>query len=270
MNYEQREEHQCTAWNFFVKDIGKQLKYRENNPIYVNRNDVAMFGSSMKGDLARISNFSATAPFSVPSIPGFTFNSAEAAWVSRRVHEADRHRFAVGGDLSTLEEGAAKVFDKDPDKKVIYWGPKKTGKPAMLGIIPKMAVNPKRMKKLGLTPSIEYSEEHRSQEHIDEIIVPHFFEILVAKYSNDKKMLAALLQTEDKHLVEFSRGAERETNKGRPPLWTGYVSTTQLDAHGRGKLCGNNLQGEIQMMVRSYFASKVDKPHSCPVKCEVS
>ena len=227
--------------------MGRRVK-----PLYLcKEGDVHYFGSRSKNAL--LSNFAqAENPFEIPSMPGLEWTNSEAAWMAHRVQESDRHRFARGGDLSTLEEGAPMVFEKDEvEKKKRTWGPTAKGKPAMPGVIAKMAVKPGRMEKLGLSAG-EGKPDLDTDAYIDQVAVPRFGEILVNKYRKNPKMLSALLATGDKHLVEFNKGAERQ-GEANPPLWTGLVSKTQVDDQGRGKLCGDNLQGEIQMLLRDFF-----------------
>ena len=263
MKHQPREEddHHTTTKAFMEflrlrpRSVGKRVMGHREEPLYLDKEkDVHYFGSRSKMPGALLSNFAeAKNPFETPSMPGRKFTNSEAAWMVYRVHESDRDRFARGGDLSTLEEGAPKVFDKDVEKKKGTWGPqKKTGKPAMPGVIAKMAVKEKRMKKLGLTPG-EGKPDLDTDAYIDQVAVPRFGEILVNKYGKNPEMLSALLATGDKHLVEFNKGAERNERKANPPLWTGLISTTQVDDQGRGKLCGDNLQGEIQMLIRAFF-----------------
>ena len=64
----------------------------------------------------------------------------------------------------------------------------------------------------------------------------------MAKYLANPEWLEILLATGDKQLVEFDRGAGRETRAGRPPRWTGLVQN--------GVVLGGNLQGRIQEIVR--------------------
>ena len=71
-----------------------------------------------------------------------------------------------------------------------------------------------------------------------------FLDILMAKYRACASARSQLLATAGHHLVEFSRAAERDTKKGKPPLWTGLVSKND------NMLYGHNMQGELQMRVR--------------------
>ena len=198
---------------------------------------------------------------------GHTWTTSEHAYQASKFEADDWSRFAEGGDLSTLDglrsvvdtyRNAAKrvthrLLDRPEDdpvrkelidklaiqerlikKKKTHWSKKKT-RPAMPGIVAKMASNPKRAKTLGLTMLgwIETNEDDLSS-----IFLP----ILREKYKHNPDLTAALLGTGDALLVEFDRGAVRETAAGRPPLWTGQIQN--------GVLYGCNLMGRLQMEVR--------------------
>lgn len=171
------------------------------------------------------------------------WNSSEAAYACwLRVDKLDWHRFAVGGDLSDLKTGIALLFPENVvAKKIKHYGSKCSGmKPEMIGIIPKLATKQKYAKKIGLrlTPRDEAKCEEK-------LLFDIFVEILIEKYTHNPGFRDVLLSTRGKKLIEFDRGAVRETAKGRPPLWTGQIK--------EGVMYGRNLQGDIQEHVRSLF-----------------
>ena len=197
------------------------------------------FGSSTK--LGELSNFARCPnPFRWKN---HLWNSSEAAYACwLRVDPVDWHRFAVGGDLSDLETGIALLFPQDVvAKKIKHYGAKCGGtKPEMIGIIPKLATKEKYGKKIGLR--LTAREEAKCEKSV---LFEIFVEILIEKYTHNPQFRDVLLSTRGKKLIEFDRGAVRETAKGRPPLWTGQVK--------EGVMYGLNLQGEIQEHVRSLF-----------------
>lgn len=161
-----------------------------------------------------------------------------------RVDEQDRDRFAEGGDLASMETGMALVADKKDDvaKKIKHWSAK-GNRPAMPGIVAKMAVHPKRAKRLGITLR-KLKDDPRDMVEIKSI----FKAALLSKYRRNPLLRHRLLSTGDATLVEFDRGARRECEAGRPPLWTGMVKD--------GVLYGQNLMGNMMMEVRDELAAE--------------
>ena len=203
-----------------------------------NGQRVVYFGSGCMAPACCLSNF-ARCP--IPFLwKGLLWNSSEAAYCCwRRLERKDWDHFAVGGKLCELESGIPLIFpQKDWDKKQKHYGAKTTGKPDMVGILPKMAMKRDVAKKLGLELK-DYDHETDS----DQLLIDTFVEILMCKYLANPKWMDVLLATEGKQLVEFDRGAGRETLAGRPPRWTGIVKG--------GVVLGGNLQGRIQEIVRA-------------------
>jgi len=202
------------------------------------------FGSSSK--CGELSNFAlCPIPFEYKGSDGQTrkFHTSEHAYQSERFREG-MHRFAVGGDLSTLKSGIPLVFRAhDVQKKLKHYGPKASGRPSMDGIVAKMAVKPAiANERLKMTLKSEACE---TTETIDvDSIGAMFIEILLSKYRTNPTYKARLLETGDSHLIETGRLVEKRAREGNPPLWTGYVSKVD------GVLYGSNFQGEIQMKVR--------------------
>ena len=147
----------------------------------------------------------------------------------------------MGGELSSIA-GLERVFPEDlVNKKKKFYGPTKTGKPAMIGIIAKMAVKPDVVKKMNLPIELKTASE---KEHSVDEVSNLFLDILEAKYKANPRFFQILKNTSNKLLIEFSRGAQRETLQGSPPLWSGMIGKDD------GKMYGLNLQGIIHMKVR--------------------
>lgn len=200
--------------------------------------EFSYFGSAMSANVSRLSNF-AKMPVTIEDV---TFPSSEHAFQALlRVHPDDFERFSVDGDLGSLESGIPIVFKaSEVERKMKHYGAKRNGKPAMVGIVAKMAVKPDCAKKIGLRLTSPKEDVHSFEEMGD-----LFLKILSAKYAQNAPALEQLLRTGDTHLVEFNRGAVRDQKAGRCPLWTGQVHD--------GTLVGMNFQGELQMMIRASF-----------------
>ena len=105
----------------------------------------------------------------------------------------------------------------------------------MVGIVAKMASNPSRAQRLGLRMLPKQAETADRIPEMTEL----FKRGLHAKFAQNPEMRAALLCTGNKQLVEFGRGAGRETKAGRPPLWNG------LWDKDTNEIVGRNLMGQI-------------------------
>ena len=170
---------------------------------------------------------------------GKVYPSSEHAYQSRKFIETDRHRFEVGGDLASFD--AFTLFYKEPyaTKKGGFWSNTYQGKrPAMVGIVAKLASHPDRAKKLGLTMRW-HDETQRSEESLSSF----FTDILKCKYAQNPDFYAVLTATGDTKLVEFGRDAGHKTAAGNPPLWTGLVKEDEV--------LGKNLMGRIMEGVRA-------------------
>ena len=194
------------------------------------------FGSGMSATRAFLSNFAE----SRVTVRDVTFPSSEHAFQALlRVHPDHIKKLSVDGELGSFERGIKRVFRaSEVARKLKHYGSKQNGKPAMVGIVAKMAIKPECAKKIGLR-LLSPKEDAHSFEEMGNL----FLEILAAKYAQNAVALQQLLDTQDKHLVEFNRGAVREHKAGRCPLWTGQVCD--------GRLIGMNFQGELQMMIRA-------------------
>ena len=171
------------------------------------------------------------------------FPSSEHAYQAIQKFEPEEwRRFECGGQFATLE-GLGHFYKSDAFiKKLRYWG-----KDQMVGIVPKMVSAPKRAKSLKLRMrACNPDAEHM---HLS-AIKPLFKRILLAKYRQNAHHRAKLLETNNKYLIEFGKGAKRETDAGRTPLWTGLVKD--------GSLYGKNLMGELLMEVRDVIRSECD------------
>ena len=145
------------------------------------------FGSGAK--CGELSNFAeVVTPFVCRSM---LWKSSEHAFQAiLRVEESQWSRFAVKGDLSDLE-GLKLVFkEKELKKKKKHYGPKKNGKPAMIGIVAKMAVKEKIAEKI--SPSLKLKLKSEQLHSIDEM-AGLFVEILKAKYQGNPRFMEILL-----------------------------------------------------------------------------
>lgn len=167
------------------------------------------------------------------------YPSSEHAYQSRKFIESDWHRFEVGGDLASFDAFA--LFYKEPDasKKSKFWSSTHKGKrPAMIGIVAKLASHPDRAKKLGLTMRW-HDEAQRSEESLMSL----FTDILKCKYTQNPEFYEVLKATGNTRLIEFGRDAGHKTAAGNPPLWTGLVKDDEV--------LGKNLMGRIMEGVRA-------------------
>lgn len=236
------------------------------SPMVINITGVEYqyFGSG--AGVGELSNFAACEHF---AFNGMMWSTSEACYqATYKFAPADWHRFAVGGDLSTLDglhvvqdnyrkafaamtPGVVSLPHSNPLKQTLldklaketgsvansmkHWGKKKSGRPSMPGIVAKMASKRERAAAIGLTM---VTDSELDEDALSDIFRP----ILRAKFKHNPVHTAALLATGDKLLIEFDRGAERETAKGRPPLWTGLVKDDVL--------YGRNLMGRLLAEVR--------------------
>lgn len=177
-------------------------------------------------------------------LDGLDWPSLEHWYQATKFVHKDRWRFAKGGDLADLDAFRLHrghfVPRKKEDGSIKHWGANKK-KPEMVGIVAKMASNPSRAQRLCLRMLPKQAE---SEDRIPEM-VELFKRGLHAKFAQNPEMRAALLATGDKQLVEFGRGAGRETKAGRPPLWNGL-----WDKEGTREIMGRNLMGQIMTEVR--------------------
>lgn len=125
---------------------------------------------------------------------------------------------------------AAKMYE--------HWNRKK-----MVGIIYKMAVNPKYAKSLGLEEGdLNLDKETLSME--DEKAV--WMVILRLKFDANPELKNLLLSTGDKYLLEFDRSAAQDV-KAPTVHWGGYIKD--------GVLKGGNVMGRYLMALRSAYCS---------------
>ena len=143
------------------------------------------FGSGRK--CGELSNFAEVdTPFECRSMK---WKSSEHAFQAiLRVDESQWSRFAVKGDLSDLEGLKLVYKEEELEKKKKHWGPKTTGKPAMIGIVAKMAVKANIAKKISLKLKTNSEELHSNDE-----MAGLFVEILKAKYQGNPRFMEILL-----------------------------------------------------------------------------
>ena len=172
---------------------------------------------------------------------GRRYPSAEHIYQMQvKAHPSCWHLFECGGALGSLESGFLAMGFKDEalEKKLKFWGPiASSHRPCMVGIVAKMAINhPGWVDGLELKPKPE-------NDFTDEELIDIFKPILKAKWKCFRDFRAALMSVpKGTLLLEYSRSAERETRKGKPPRWTANVKD--------GYIFGQNLCGRLMEMVR--------------------
>ena len=181
-------------------------------------------------------------------LDGLEWTSLEHWYQATKFVPKDRRRFAKGGDLANLDafrlhRGVFVKREKE-EGSIKHWGANKK-KPEMVGIVAKMASNPSRAQRIRLRMLPKQAE---TEDRIPEMI-ELFKRGLHAKFAQNPEMRAALLATGDKQLVEFGRGAGRETKAGRPPLWNGLWDKDTKEIVGR------NLMGQIMTEVRDEISA---------------
>jgi predicted NAD-dependent protein-ADP-ribosyltransferase YbiA (DUF1768 family) len=160
---------------------------------------------------------------------GVTYPSSEHAFQAQRVPPWLRYLFSTEGPYADLDAGFKKFFadPKKAEKKAAYW--RKKGN---VGILAKMAIN--RMKDL-----VDMTAERCAEV---------FFDILVAKYTQNEHLARVLLSTGDRYILEFDRGAGRAKRAGRTCRWGGIVED--------GRVVGSNQMGALLMRVRDRLLGK--------------
>ena len=167
----------------------------------------------------------------------------------KRVKESPVQLECKVNDIVELgNEGGFSLFynNAEAEKKRKFWGPTKTGRPAMLGILAKLAAN--RPHKIGL---LTHERTNVHDEQSFKKLMKLFYVILKRKYSKNPVLLRKLVATGDRYLLEFSRSARREANNGRPPLWSGLIQD--------GRLYGHNFMGRLHMAIRDEIKKTISK-----------
>lgn len=199
--------------------------------------EVQYFNSaaSEKSGLKILSNF---AKLETPlEFRGNLFWTSEHAYQSGKVNPADVWRLTVDGDLGDLRGFRHYMDAEKAENKMAWWG---KGSVPMDGIVAKMVVNPEHNKKLK-TPLRLRPLAANGDVEAQSVL---WRAILMAKARADSRYRNALVQTGDRFLVEFDRGAQRAVGKGGNPFWTGLVDKES------GDLYGINFMGVCQMRNR--------------------
>ena len=200
------------------------------------------FGSGQKMPYALLSNFSKC----LFEFRGAPFESAEHAFQAH-LRLAEPAEFASPGRFN-FPRGLGEVFpSRDVNRKAKHYGTNSSGRREMTGIIPKMAVKDVVANRLGL--ALRRDDEHQDRLDNKRVLIPLFLDILKAKYDADEECRSALLSTGSRTLVEFSRQAAWRHERGSVELWTGQV------VREKNALYGRNLQGELQMAMRTWYNS---------------
>ena len=192
--------------------------------------------------LTALSNFS-----EVPGgfeVHGGVWPTAEHCYIATVfVAERDRHRFEVGGDLSTLDGLRFFFGEAELEKKKKFWDRTLNGKRGpMPGIVAKLAKYHPEKAGITLKPRDE------TPFMTDEDVMKTFEPIFDAKYAACEAFRDALDGVpENTLLVEFDRSAEKETKDGNAPRWTGMVRENE---EGERRLYGKNLCGRMMMQMK--------------------
>ena len=194
------------------------------------------------------------------ALDSVVFQSTEHAWqaLTKALDRATFERF-VSGDLSRFDEAAFEPYNRPPKKprkqsdapkksivktaasSLRVWAAKDN-----VGIVPKMAANPKNGKLVGLDSSkMNYDNEHLDARSEHDI----WIKLLLLKFRQNKVHRDVLLATGDAYLLEFDRGAERaEAISGTKVHWGGMIKD--------GRLFGDNAMGKYMMEVRTLLKNE--------------
>lgn len=162
------------------------------------------------------------------------FMSIEHLWHSLKATDRLMFReFAVGGRFGDANrENFASVFpSSDADAKMKWWMKKQN-----VGIIPKMAANKTRGKKLAIANRMNYERERPSAALEKRV----WLAMLRCKYNQNAAHRAVLLKTRNAKLIEFARGAARANSNEH---WGGCVVN--------GQVVGENVMGGYLEEVRT-------------------
>jgi predicted NAD-dependent protein-ADP-ribosyltransferase YbiA (DUF1768 family) len=160
------------------------------------------------------------------------FASAEHLWKSLQARDRETfEQFQIHGRLGklTLETMALVYPPSEVASKFKYWSSKNN-----VGIIAKLATNPKRSASLGLKML-----DTRLERLEDSVETEIWVSLLNLKYKQNPIHLATLLSTGTSKLVEFDRYPKKTTH------WGGqYI---------QGELIGENVMGRYMEIVREQF-----------------
>jgi predicted NAD-dependent protein-ADP-ribosyltransferase YbiA (DUF1768 family) len=194
--------------------------------------DVVHFGSATRKRW--LSNFAAID--GGMRLDGHVWPSSEhcfQAWL--RVHPSDWHRLALGGDLCNLDSLKLFYTPEVAAKKIKYWAFK--NQPACVGIVAKMAVNPKWNNKLATPLRLVTREVSPTQMNACWRL------ILTTKLEACPQFRKELKATGDKILIEFDGKAKYKSDMGNAPFWCGLYKD--------GVIYGRNQMGKYLMEVRA-------------------
>jgi predicted NAD-dependent protein-ADP-ribosyltransferase YbiA (DUF1768 family) len=196
---------------------------------------------------------------------GRVFQSSEHAWQALKATTLGTFlKFTASGEFGDLrgdffvrlapflgrpkrrknEDDAAFAARTTPEAvaaaKVAAWSKKN-----MVGVVAKMAANPKYYRALGIEDTMRYVVETGLTSDVERAV---WLDLLRQKYTQNPGLKQALLNTGDDYLLEFVRGAEREARAGRRSHWGGLID----DA---GTLWGENTMGGYLMRLRDEFVA---------------
>lgn len=176
-------------------------------------------------------------------LDGRVYPSAEHAYQGYKFGTECTH-FAEGGRLSGFN-AMCNFYKLEAPKekntaagKVKFWKKKK-----MVGIIAKLAQGNPKKAGLGQVRRMDMATKRAL-----------FMRILLSKYRSNPQLKARLLETGDRYLLEFCRGARVREQKGKEPeRWGGLA---ELRESGQWYLYGDNVMGELMMETRTALRNK--------------
>lgn len=169
------------------------------------------------------------------------FLSIEHLWHALKATDRLMFReFAIGGRFGGVDrENFAQVFsDDEADAKLKWWMKKQN-----VGIIPKMAANKSRGKKLGISTRMDYERERPAPDLEKRI----WLALLRRKYNQNAEHRRLLLKTRNAKLIEFARGAARANSNEH---WGGCL----VD----GRVVGENVMGGYLEEVRNEIQNSTE------------
>jgi predicted NAD-dependent protein-ADP-ribosyltransferase YbiA (DUF1768 family) len=172
-------------------------------------------------------------------LPGqeWIFASIEHLWHALKA--VDRETFMEFTNLGRFGKLDAAFFEQlypgKGEQKRSFWAKKQN-----VGIVPKLASNPKHAKKLGLNGKMKYEREF-NEDRVQKAV---WHKLLTKKYASNSAHRRVLMETRARKLIELARGAAKE---GSTEFWGGYMRD--------GKLLGRNFMGDALERVRDSLQS---------------
>lgn len=172
----------------------------------------------------------------------WSFASIEHLWHALKATDCDTFvEFTAAGRFGKCEAAFFdQLFPGKGEQKRAFWMRKQN-----VGIVPKLASNPKNAKKLGLSGKMKYEREY-NEDRVQKAV---WRKLLTKKYASNSAHRKALMDTRAKKLIELARGAARE---GSNEFWGGYMRDGVT-------LLGLNFMGDALQSVRDSLDTKNDE-----------